>query len=58
MVQKHVGLLSPALVEQETRVLAKLDMNAEVERVPDTGQVFLSNAAQSHRDSRHRSWPC
>ncbi len=47
MVQKHVGLLNPALVEQETRVLAKLDTSVEVERVKDDGQVLLSNAAQA-----------
>jgi thiol-disulfide isomerase/thioredoxin len=45
MVQKHVGLLNPALIEQETRVLAKLDTTAKVERVEDNGQVLLSNAA-------------
>lgn len=47
MVQKHVGLLNPTLIEQETRVLAKLPVDAEVERVPDNGQVLLSNAAQA-----------
>ena len=47
MVQKHVGLLNPALIEQETRVLAKLDTTATVERVEDTGQVLLSNSAQA-----------
>jgi thiol-disulfide isomerase/thioredoxin len=46
-VQKHVGFVSPKLVEQETRVLAKLDTNAEIELVEDTGQVLLSNAAQA-----------
>jgi thiol-disulfide isomerase/thioredoxin len=47
MVQKHVGLLNPALIEQETRVLAKLDSNVDVERVEDKGTVLLSNAAQA-----------
>src|SRR4051812_42277418 len=47
MVQKHVGLLNPALVEQETRVLAKLDTSSAIERVEDTGQVLLANAAQA-----------
>ena len=47
MVQKHIGLLNPVLVERETRVLAKLDTDAEIERVPDNGQVLLSNAAQA-----------
>jgi hypothetical protein len=40
-------LLNPALVEQETRILAKLDTTATVERVDDTGQVLLANAAQA-----------
>src|SRR5205085_3951278 len=47
MVQKHVGLLNPAVIEQETRVLAKLDTTTEVEHVQDNGQVLLSNAAQA-----------
>jgi thiol-disulfide isomerase/thioredoxin len=47
MVQKHVGLLNPALVEQEARVLAKLDTKTEVERVQDNGEVLLANAAQA-----------
>jgi thiol-disulfide isomerase/thioredoxin len=47
MVQKHVGLLNPAMIEQETRVLAKLDTTAAIEQVEDKGQVLLSNAAQA-----------
>jgi thiol-disulfide isomerase/thioredoxin len=47
MVQKHVGLLNPALVEQETRVLAKLDKDVKVEHVEDKGTVLLSNAASA-----------
>jgi thiol-disulfide isomerase/thioredoxin len=47
MVQKHVGLLNPALVEQETRVLAKLDTTSAVEWVEDKGEVLLANAAQA-----------
>jgi thiol-disulfide isomerase/thioredoxin len=47
MVQKHVGLLNPALIEQETRVLAKLDPSATVEWVEDKGEVLLANAAQA-----------
>jgi thiol-disulfide isomerase/thioredoxin len=47
IVQKHVGLLNPALVEMETRVLAKLDNNVQIERVEDKGTVLLSNAAQA-----------
>jgi thiol-disulfide isomerase/thioredoxin len=47
MVQKHVGMLNPAMIEQETRVLAKLDTTATVERIDDTGQVLLANTAQA-----------
>jgi len=47
MVQKHVGLLNPAMIEQEARVLAKLDTQTEVEQVQDNGQVLLANAAQA-----------
>ena len=47
MVQKHVGLLNPAMIEQETRVLAKLDTTAAVECVEDNGQVLLANSAQA-----------
>jgi len=47
MVQKHIGLLNPALVEQETRVLAKLDTTSVVEWVEDKGEVSLANAAQA-----------
>jgi thiol-disulfide isomerase/thioredoxin len=47
MVQKHIGLLNPALVEQEARVLAKLDTTSVVEWVEDKGEVSLANAAQA-----------
>jgi hypothetical protein len=47
MVQKHIGLLNPALVELETRVLAKLDTTSVVEWVEDKGEVSLANAAQA-----------
>jgi thiol-disulfide isomerase/thioredoxin len=47
LVQKHVGLLNPALIEQETRVLAKLDTTSVVEWVEDKGEVLLANAAQA-----------
>jgi thiol-disulfide isomerase/thioredoxin len=46
-VQKHIGLLNPGLVEQETRVLAKLDTTSVVEWVEDKGEVSLANAAQA-----------
>jgi thiol-disulfide isomerase/thioredoxin len=47
MVQKHVGLLNPALAEQETRILAKLNTTSAVEWVEDKGEVLLANAAQA-----------
>lgn len=47
IVQKHVGRLNATLIEQETRVLANLPVDAEVERIPDNGQVLLSNTAQA-----------
>jgi hypothetical protein len=47
ILQKHVGLLNPALVEQETRILAKLDTTSAVEWVEDKGEVLLANAAQA-----------
>ena len=46
-VQKHVGLVNPNVFEQATRVLAGLPTDVTVENVKDTGQVFLSNAAQA-----------
>jgi hypothetical protein len=45
MLQRHVGLLDAARTEQEVRVLAGLPSDAVVQTVPDTGQVFLANAA-------------
>ena len=45
IVQRHVGLLQPELTEHEVRALSKLSTPAEVEIVPDTGQVLLANAA-------------
>jgi len=45
MMQRHVGLLDGPLTEQEVRVLAGLPTEAVVQTVPDTGQVFLANAA-------------
>lgn len=45
MMQRHVGLLDAVRTEQEVRVLAGLPSDAVVQTVPDTGQVFLANAA-------------
>ncbi len=47
IVQKHIGLMSPALYEEEVRVLLKLPTAVQVEQVEDTGQVFLANAANA-----------
>lgn len=47
VVQKHMGLISPAVYEQEVRALAGLSVDARIETVEDTGQVFLANAAQA-----------
>jgi len=45
IVQRHVGLLEPEMTEQEVRVLSHLSSAADVELVPDTGQVLIANAA-------------
>src|SRR5262249_4542112 len=45
IVQRHVGLLEPQMTEHEIRVLSHLPSPAEVEMVPDTGQVLIANAA-------------
>jgi hypothetical protein len=45
IVQRHVGLLEPQMTEQEVRVLSHLSSAAQVEIVPDTGQVLIANAA-------------
>jgi thiol-disulfide isomerase/thioredoxin len=47
MVKKHVGRLNPGIVELETRVLAKLPVDAQVERVADNTQAILSGNAQA-----------
>lgn len=44
-VQKHVGLISPAIYELETRALAGIPTDVNVERVEDNGKVLLANAA-------------
>lgn len=47
VVQKHMGLISPAVYEQEVRALAGLPVDATVETFEDTGQVLLENAAHA-----------
>lgn len=46
-VQKHIGLINPEIYELETRVLAGLSEDINVEEIEDTGRVLLSNAAQA-----------
>jgi len=45
IVQRHVGLINPIVIEHEVRALASLATDATVETVADTGQVLLENAA-------------
>ena len=47
MVQTHVGLISPVILEQETRYLSSLSNNATVETVAASNQIRLANAAQA-----------
>lgn len=46
-VQKHVGLINPAIYELETRVMSGLSTDVNVEYVEDEGQVLLTNAAHA-----------
>ena len=47
IVQTHVGLVSPVLLEQEARYLAALSTEATIEMVEPTHQIVLANAAQA-----------
>jgi len=47
VVQKHVGLMDPSIYEQEIRAVGGLPVNARIDRITDTGQVSLKNAAQA-----------
>ena len=47
IVQTHVGLISPAVLEQETRYLTSLPTNVTVETVEPNQQMRLANAAQA-----------
>ena len=47
MVQTHVGLISPVILEQETRYLSSLSNSATVETVAASSQIRLANAAQA-----------
>ena len=57
-VQKHIGLISPKVFEQETRVLAGLPTDVGVEYVEDTGRVLLSNAARPRKSPASISRCC
>jgi thiol-disulfide isomerase/thioredoxin len=47
VVQTHVGLINPAVLEQEIRYLAALPTNVTVELIENTQQTRLANAAQA-----------
>ena len=47
IVQTHVGLVSPVLLEQEARYLTSLPNQATVEIVAPNTQILLANAAQA-----------
>ena len=47
MMQKHVGQIRPAQIELETRVLAKLPVDAEVEYEADVKKAALASNAQA-----------
>ena len=47
IVQTHVGLVSPVLLEQEARYLTSLPNQATVEIVEPSTQIVLANAAQA-----------
>ncbi len=47
VVAKHVGLYPPYVFDREIRALLGLPVDATVETFPDTGQVFLKNAANA-----------
>ena len=47
MMQKHVGQIRPAQIELETRVLAKLPVDADVEYEAAANQAVLASNAQA-----------
>ena len=47
MMQKHIGQIRPAQIELETRVLAKLPVDAEVEYEPDNKEAVLASNARA-----------
>ena len=47
MMQKHIGQIRAALIELETRALAKLPIDAEVEFEPDNKEAVLASNARA-----------
>ena len=47
MMQKHIGQIRAAQIELETRVLAKLPVDADVEYEADQGQTVLASNAKA-----------
>jgi thiol-disulfide isomerase/thioredoxin len=47
LVQKHVGMLTASLTEQETRALAGLPVNVSIEEVDQAQGLKLDNGAQA-----------
>ena len=47
IVQTHVGLINPAVIEQETRYLAELPTDVTVELIEHTQQTRLADAAHA-----------
>jgi thiol-disulfide isomerase/thioredoxin len=47
MMQKHIGQIRPAQIELETRVLAKLPVDAEVEYEPEDKEAVLTSNARA-----------
>jgi thiol-disulfide isomerase/thioredoxin len=47
IMKKHLGQVRPAQIELETRVLAKLPVDADVEYEPDSKQTALASNAQA-----------
>jgi hypothetical protein len=49
LAKKHVGMLNASLIEIESRALAGLEVEANVELVDDEDKVRLENAAQANK---------
>jgi thiol-disulfide isomerase/thioredoxin len=47
MMQKHIGQIRPAQIELETRVLANLPVDADVEYEPDNKEAVLASNARA-----------